>query len=590
MSHPTNQRILVIDDNRAIHDDFRKILCPATDTIDQAEAEFFGVAAPASVLPIFEIDSAFQGEEGVAALRRALDEGRPYAMAFVDVRMPPGIDGIETAERLWQLSPELQVVICTAHSDYSWQKMVNRLAHRDRLLVLKKPFASVEALQLACALCEKWKLTQGARDRLADTDRIVAERTRELREANERLQIEMDQRQQAEERLLRAQRLESIGTLASGIAHDLNNMLSPILMSAGLLRHKLPADCEELISLIESSAGRAGSVVKQVLTFARGIEGERLPLAPNQLVREMEKIITETFPRSIHLESRIPADLPLIEGDHTQLHQVLLNLCVNARDAMPGGGMLRMELDNFEVDSSYASMTPGARIGRYVRLRVSDSGSGIPQHLLDKIFDPFFTTKPLGEGTGLGLSTVIGVVKSHEGFLDVHSAPGKGTTFEVFLPAALEGASCAASAKEAESPGGHGEMILVVDDEKAVREVTQLVLGDNGYRTLGAADGAEAISIFASHLGCIDAVFTDVMMPLVDGVALCRALQKMNPEVRIIASTGCGDANRSRELRALNVSSVLTKPFHTNELLNALHDAMASENRILKVSEKLINC
>jgi two-component system NtrC family sensor kinase len=574
MSNQTNHRILVIDDNRAIHDDFRKILCPANDAIGEEEAEFFGTAASVSAQPSFDLNSAFQGEEGVAMLRRALDEGRPYAMAFVDVRMPPGLDGIETAERLWQLCPELQVVICTAHSDYSWQEMITRLGHRDRLLILKKPFATVEALQLACALCEKWKLTQEARDRLADTERIVAERTRELRAANEQLQAEMEQRKQAEAHLLRAQRLESIGTLASGIAHDLNNMLAPILMSADLLRASPPEECEELISLIESSAGRAASVVKQVLTFARGIEGERLPMVPKELVREMEKIVGETFPRLIHLESRIPDDLSLIEGDATQLHQVLLNLCVNARDAMPDGGVLRIEADDFEVDAPYASMTPGARVGRYVRLRVSDSGGGIPRHLIDKIFDPFFTTKPLGKGTGLGLSTVIGIVRSHEGFLDVQSEIGEGTTFEVFLPAVLDGAPFVAREEEAASPAGHGELILVVDDESAVRTVTQSVLTENGYRTLTAADGAEAISIFASQIDRIDAVVTDVMMPLVDGVALCRALKKMNPAVRIVAATGSGEESRLQELRSLNIGRVLGKPFSIDTLLTALAEAL----------------
>jgi signal transduction histidine kinase len=575
MSTHTNYRILVIDDNHGIQDDFRKILCPESDTLDHVEAEFFDEPPPISVQPIFEIDSAYQGEEGVVALRRALDLGRPYAMAFVDVRMPPGIDGIETVKRLWQLCPELQVVICTAYSDYSWQAMTERLGPHDSLLVLKKPFATIEALQLAFALCKKWTLTQQASAHLADTERIVEERTGELRDANEQLKAEMAQRKEAEAHLLRAQRLESIGTLASGIAHDLNNMLSPIIMSSDLLRINLPEGSQELVTMIESCAARAAGVVKQVLTFARGVEGERLPLQPKDLLREMETIIAETFPRLIAVERHIPSDLPLIEGDATQLHQVLLNLCVNARDAMPAGGTLRIEADEFSVDEHYATMTPGARVGRYVRLRVSDTGSGIPKHLIEKIFDPFFTTKPLGKGTGLGLSTVIGIVKSHEGFLDVRSEPGKGTTFEIYLPTALDGASNIVLGEETPHPSGHGELILVVDDESTVRNVTQSVLAQNGYRTLVASNGAEALTIFARETGHIDAVLTDVMMPLVDGVALCRALKKMDPAIRIVASTGSGEESRLQELRSLNIGGVLGKPFTSHCLLTAIDEVLA---------------
>jgi signal transduction histidine kinase len=568
-------RILVIDDNRAIHDDFRKILDPLASGIDHAEAEFFDEApAPALDLPTFEIESAFQGDEGVTALRKALEQGRPYAMAFVDVRMPPGMDGIETVEALWELCPELQIVICTAYSDYSWQEMVDRLRYRDRLLVLKKPFAAVEALQIACALCEKWTLTQEAREHLARTEHVVEERTRELRESNERLIAEIKQREEAESQLRRAQRIESIGTLASGMAHDLNNMLAPILIAADLLRGQLVDESQDLISMIETSATRAAGVVKQVLTFARGADGESIPLQSGHLIREMKKIITETFPRHIHLQLHVADTLPLIQGDPTQLHQVLVNLCVNARDAMPDGGNLRIEANVLDVDEQYASGMPGARVGRYVRVRISDTGMGIQPHLLEKIFDPFFTTKPLGQGTGLGLSTVIGIVKSHEGFLDVTSQPGKGTTFEVCLPAIPDLDAANANKEPIPTRAGHGELILVVDDESAVRRATESVLTRHGYRTITAADGAEALSIFARQPRQIAAVFTDVMMPFVDGITLCRALQKLNPEVRIVAATGSGEEKSVQQLRLLNVSQVLAKPFTSATLLAAIDEAL----------------
>lgn len=409
MNIPPHNRILVIDDNRAIHDDFRKILVPsAAGAIDLAEASFFGDPLPGPEQPLFEIGSAYQGEEGVTLVRRALEEGRPYAMAFVDVRMPPGMDGIETAARLWELCPDLQVVVCTAYSDYSWQEMIGRLGASDRLLVLKKPFAAVEALQLACALTEKWHLGQQARHRLEETERIVEERTRALREANQRLEAEMEHRKRAEEQLLRAQRLESIGTLASGIAHDLNNVLAPIVMATPMLREEQSDGAfEELVAMIEASAERATSVVRQVLTFARGVEGKRVALRPADFLGEMEKIAQETFPRSIQIHCRKPEDLWLVQADPTQLHQVLMNLCLNARDAMPQGGTLLLEAGNFETNAAYIDTMPGARPGRYVVFRVADTGTGIPPAVLDKIFDPFFTTKPLGKGTGLGLSSTL---------------------------------------------------------------------------------------------------------------------------------------------------------------------------------------
>ncbi|EDY17911.1 histidine kinase [Chthoniobacter flavus Ellin428] len=562
MNLHTHRRILVIDDNRAIHGDFCKILCPQRSIIDQEDPELFAEITPTQAQPFFEIDSAYQGTEGVCALSRALEEGRPYAMAFVDWGMPPGADGIETVEMLWKRCPELQVVICTAYSDYSWAETIGRLGHRDHLLVLKKPFAPVEALQLASALCEKWRLAEEARHCLADRERILEERTRECCEMNQRLKAEMEQRMQAEAQLLRAQRLESIGTLASGIAHDLNNMLSPILLSLDLLRNEVPEKSRELLSTVERCAQRAGEMVKQVLTFARGVEGERLPLQPKLLIREIENIVAGSFPRHITMERRIPRELSLIQGDPTQLHQVLLNLCVNARDAMPDGGTLRIEADDFAVDAHFASMTPGARIGRYVRLRVSDTGTGIPAHLIDKIFDPFFTTKPLGKGTGLGLFTVIGIVKSHEGFLNVHSEPGKGTTLEIFIPTVLDDAPCDAPKEKGASRNGGGQLILVVDDESAVRDVIESTLTQHGYRTLLARDGAEALTLFVRQTERIDVVFTDITMPLVDGVALCRALKMIDREVRIIAATGVAEEHRKRDLESLNIGRCTRQAIH----------------------------
>jgi two-component system cell cycle sensor histidine kinase/response regulator CckA len=332
---------------------------------------------------------------------------------------------------------------------------------------------------------------------------------------------------------------------------------------------------ERIISAALRAASRAAILTQRLLVFSR-----RSPLVPeilsvNKLVAGMSDLMRRTLGEAVFIETVLAGGLWPTLADANQLENALINLAINARDAMPDGGTLRIEADDFDVDENYASMIPNARVGRYVRIRVSDTGSGIPPHLIDKIFDPFFTTKPIGKGTGLGLSTAVGIVRSHDGFIDVRSEVGKGTTFEVFLPAALDGAPSVARGETAAGPGGHGELILVVDDESAVREVTQSVLTENGYRTLAAGDGAEALSIFASQIDRIDAVFTDVMMPLVDGVALCRALKKMDPAVRIVTATGSGEESRSQELRSLNIGRMLGKPFTTGCLLSAIDEALA---------------
>jgi two-component system, cell cycle sensor histidine kinase and response regulator CckA len=382
-----------------------------------------------------------------------------------------------------------------------------------------------------------------------------------------------------EMQLLRAQRLESIGTLASGVAHDLNNILTPILMCAQTLREELvEEDRQSALSLIEESARRGAVVVKQVLTFARGIEGERVLIKPSHLIEEMVDIARKTFPKSIEISSRYPEDLWSIEGDPTQLHQVLLNLSVNARDAMPNGGALVIRAENFNVDEYYASMTPDARLGQFVALRVSDTGTGMPRAMIDKIFDPFFTTKEIGKGTGLGLSTTLGIVKSHGGFISVYSEQGKGTTFKLFLPAAMTDANLQQSKASVVPIQGNGELILVVDDEPNILGITKMVLERNNYHVVSANDGPEALAIFAQQMQSIRLVLTDISMPYMDGAALVRTLRKMKSHVPIVASTGQGEEARASEMQALHVADLLTKPYDTGQLLNTLHTALSDPN------------
>jgi PAS domain S-box-containing protein len=393
------------------------------------------------------------------------------------------------------------------------------------------------------------------------------------------INTDITEQKKIEEQFLRAQRLESIGTLASGVAHDLNNILAPILMGAAVLRRtEMPERDAAVLSTIETCAQRGADIVKQVLTFARGDEGAHLLLQPAYLINDLAKIAQETFPKSITVRTDFSESLWPIEGDPTQLHQVLLNLSVNARDAMPTGGSLTISAKNFPVDEHYASMTPGAKAGPHVLIEVKDTGMGIPRQIIDKIFDPFFTTKELGQGTGLGLSTVIGIVKSHGGFVSAQSEIGSGTTFKVFLPAKKGATETLEASKAPSLPRANGELLLIVDDEKAILQVAHALLEGHGYAVLTAEDATEALAIFALRKDEIKLVLTDLAMPLMDGISLIRTLQKMQPAVRIIASTGRGSLEHSvNALALLNVRACLTKPYNKETLLTTLHDALSPQ-------------
>ncbi|MEI8341625.1 MAG: ATP-binding protein, partial [Verrucomicrobiota bacterium] len=382
-----------------------------------------------------------------------------------------------------------------------------------------------------------------------------------------------------EERFLRAQRMESIGTLAGGIAHDLNNILAPILMGCELLEMDLPAQKKrEMVANMQACAERGSEIVKQVLSFARGSEGNRSPVQPRHLIKDIAKIITETFPKNIRLFQRLDSPLMEIVCDPTQIHQVLLNLCVNARNAMPSGGELTLSASNMEIDEHFASMQPGAKPGSYVLIKVTDTGTGIPTEVADKIFDPFFTTKEVGKGTGLGLSTVLGIAKSHEGFVNVYSEPGKGTTFRVYLPAVVnDGAGASAKIAKEELPAGHGEMILVVEDEPLILAATRHVLEKYGYRVLGARDGAEAIAVYIQNQKDVAVVLMDMMMPVMGGLATIHAINRAAPGVKIIGTSGLWSKEQISNLNAIGVKYHLVKPYKTAVLLTTIHAILHQE-------------
>jgi CheY-like chemotaxis protein len=343
------------------------------------------------------------------------------------------------------------------------------------------------------------------------------------------------------------------------------------MMAAPLLRADMSAEKRgQLVSLLEQSAERGAAIVRQVLTFARGADGERVLVQPSYSLKEIAEIAAETFPRSISVTAEYPEDLCLIEADPTQIHQVLLNLCVNARDAMPDGGVLSLSAENFHVDEHYAAMTPGLKAGPHLLIAVNDTGTGIPPHIMANIFDPFFTTKGVGTGTGLGLSTVMGIVRDYGGTVNAESS-GRGTTFRILLPASLASSGDVESAATEELPRGRGETILVVDDEEAIRAVAEPLLCASGYQVLLAEDGPAALAIFAEHAPTIDIVLTDLAMPVMSGIALARTLRKMQPDACIIVSAGRGDDCSPAEMQEVGIVATLPKPYTQAALLRLLH-------------------
>ncbi|BBP82914.1 MULTISPECIES: ATP-binding protein [unclassified Pseudomonas] len=460
MDNPGNRRILLIDDTPSIHDDFRKILAPEpsdTQALDAFEAQLFGTG-PTTEAREFEIDSAYRGQDGLKLLEKALAEGRPYAMAFVDMRMPQGWDGVETIEHLWQADPRLQVVVCTAYADYSWEELLARLRVADRLLILKKPFDNIEVSQLACSLTAKWDMTQRLQQQMESLEHQVRVRTEDLTRTNSVLQQEIAERKQLESQLIQNEKLASIGQLAAGVAHEINNPIGFISSNHSTLETYF----RELLEVLQAYESAEPSIADEDLKARVSALRKRVDLdylkddIPSLLnetregIGRVRKIIqdlkdfsrvdtdTEWQWADIHqgIESTLNivasevkyradivrnfGDLPEVKCLPSQINQVVMNLVVNAAQAM-GEARGRIVITTWAGDG---------RVG----IEIADDGSGIPNDVLPHIFDPFFTTKPVGKGTGLGLSLSYGIVQKHGGTLSVQSHEGEGTRFKIELP------------------------------------------------------------------------------------------------------------------------------------------------------------
>jgi two-component system, cell cycle sensor histidine kinase and response regulator CckA len=672
-------RILVIDDNPDIHEDIRKIL--AAEEIPAAplacvETEVPGKAAPEG-RPRFEVDSAHQGEEGLAQVTRARQAGQPYAVAFVDVRMPPGWDGIETIDQLWKADPALEVVLCTAFSDYTLQESLRQVRRTDQLLVLKKPFDNIEVQQLAVALSEKWRLVCEAQTFFDNLEALVKARTAELEHSLSLVQVSENQyrllfesnptpiftyddstlafvsvneaavrhygytkdeflkltlrdlalpedlpvfldklsqlapgaghsgiwrhrtkngkfsemeisshhilpqklflslamdvteRLNLEAQLRQSQKMDSIGQLAGGIAHDFNNLLTVINGHASLLiasEKPTPRGAESLKEIVEAGK-RASALTRQLMTFSRKQEFHPQVVDLNEVVNHITKMLRRILGEDVALHVDFSPGLPSITADLSMIEQVLLNLAVNSRDAMPRGGQLRIQTSTVVLDSAAAQQNPEAVPGRFVCLGFSDTGCGIAPEHLGRIFEPFFTTKELDRGTGLGLATVYGIVKQHQGWITVQSRLGQGTTFQIHLPASTDRGPALQMAPTEQSVIGGTETLLVVEDETPLLKLMQHILETHGYKVLGCSDGRQALEVWAEHRKRIDLLLTDLILPdSMPGTELARVLQGAKPGLKILYTSGYDADRLAKEFPAGTPINLLQKPFHARKL------------------------
>jgi PAS domain S-box-containing protein len=388
------------------------------------------------------------------------------------------------------------------------------------------------------------------------------------------INTDITEKKRIEDQALRSQRMESIGSLAGGIAHDLNNVLSPIMMSLEVLQMKYPDEESKVwLQILQASAARGASMVKQVLSFARGNAGRRVVFQPKHVLADLSRILRETLPKSIEVQLDVPRDLGAINANPTQVNQVLMNLCVNARDAMANGGRLTIRAENTTLDANYSQMKPEAHAGDFVKIVVCDTGTGMKPEVIARIFDPFFTTKEIGRGTGLGLSSALSIVKSHDGFIDVKSEFGKGTEIAVYFPVSRDLEEPPHAVDAVELLCGHGELVLVVDDEESIRQITKSTLETFGYRVLTASDGTEALAQYATNRS-VAVVITDLVMPFMDGVATIRALRRLDPALKIISASGLSDDTRTAMITRAEVNAFLTKPYTAKQLLKALAEVL----------------
>lgn len=581
----TLRRILVVDDNENIHKDFELILAAKQpgSQLDALEAEIFGgIARSAALSHQYRLDFATQGRQGVEMVRAASTrDEQPFQLAFVDMRMPPGWDGLETIARIWQVDVRIQVVLCTAYSDYSWEEINQRLGHTENLLILKKPFDVSEVTQMANALTRKWILAREAEIRYDELEGLVARRTQELNRTNMRLRQAVKEREQFESQLIRAQKMEAVGTLAAGVAHDLNNILSGIVSYPDLLLMTLEADSplRNPLSTIQQSGKKAAAIVQDMLTLARcGV------ITRNAV--DLKKIIADclnspecrkmlSYHPHIRIATEIQSELGFIIGSEVHLAKTLINLLSNAAEAMPAAGTITIASSRVYLDQPVGNYDHVVQ-GDYVALSVADTGIGIAQEDLQHIFEPFFTKKKMGRsGTGLGMAVVWGTVKDHQGYIQVHSQVNVGTTFTLYFPSAEPLEAPAAVQDPKEMPLGRGQHILVVDDIPEQREIVAQMLKKLGYHADTVGSGEEAVAYLDSRPA--DLVILDMIMePGIDGLETYQRIIGRHPHQKAIIASGYAENDRIHKARLLGSGAFLQKPYSLHDIAEAVSKELGS--------------
>lgn len=390
------------------------------------------------------------------------------------------------------------------------------------------------------------------------------------------LLTDITERKQIQNQLLRSQRMESIGLLASGIAHDMNNIMTPIVMSTELIEDFVIDDMGiKRLDVIKRSSNRAKQLIQQLLSFAKGQNDQKIPVNLRRIILEIVSFISETFSRSIKIQHDIDPKLHYVLADPTQLHQAILNLCVNAHEAMPNGGVLQIIGKEIELDSNSTLKHIDAKPGNYVLIQIQDTGTGISREHLQSIFEPFFTTKDQSKGTGLGLTMVYNITKNHEGFLDVQSKLGEGSTFNLYLPVFQTESQQNEPIETKNISKGNGKVILVVDDERDIREITSQILNKNDYIPICAPDGIQALNLYREHQDIIDGALVDLMMPVMDGFETIAELRKLNKDLKIMAVSGLIDSKTFAEKSSVKVNALLNKTYSSDMLLIKLNEIFA---------------
>ena len=685
-----NRRILIVDDNPAIHEDFKKVLLDSqerNEALEDEEAILFGENPKLKRQSArFSVDSAFQGREALEKIKQAIAEGEPYALAFVDVRMPPGWDGVETIEQLWKVYPSLQVVVCTAYSDYSWDAMTARLGVSDNLMLLKKPFDSVEVLQIAHALTKKWLVTMQADWRLTQLEDMVAKRTAELESANAEIALSEERlskafrnspvpqaiqtipalrfvdvneaflkltgftreeltgrtpldiglcldyetrflesvregrivrnvetqigrcdrelrsalvslepltvggaphilmmaedisgRVELENQLRQAQKMDAVGQLAAGVAHDFNNLLTIIQGHATLHRDAagVPAEVRNSLAQIGSAAERAADLTRKLLTFSRRNMVRPRVIDLNDAIRNFAGMLQPLLLEKVVLETNLADGLRPIHADTASIEQVLMSLALNSRDAMPDGGNLTISTSNFSLVAEAPARHADALPGDYVCLSVADTGTGMSDETRRHIFEPFFTTKGANQGSGMSLATVYGIVQQHNGWIEVDTALGKGSTFRICLPKTDLAPEPTEDAQPGSAADDGGQTIFVVEDDAAVRSLVVEVLQSYNYTVIEAETGDAAIERWQSCRDEVDLLLTDMVMPgEANGLDVARHCMSTKPELKVIYTSGYSSELFDSDVQLEDGVNYLPKPYFCGKLTNIIRNAL----------------